>query len=147
MGRGVGIALACLVGGLLGAAARPAVVHAFWLRNVDPNLLPLILSVSSGIGLVVGALAVLIAAFLRGTLLRVVVAAVSGAGLAYVATIVTFLPLFWSGLLGLGGVRTVGEEAPLYGAFMALAGALSGVCGALLQNRLTGPRPGLVSRR
>ena len=140
MGRGAGIALACLLGGLLSAAARPAVVYAYWLRNADPNLLPLILSVSAGIGLVVGALAVLSAAFIRETWLQVIVAAVSGAGLAYVATIVTFLPLFWSGLLGLGGVRTVGEEAPLYGAFMALAGALSGLCGTLLQNRLTGPR-------
>jgi hypothetical protein len=146
MGRGAGIALACLVGGLMSAAARPAVVYAYWLRNADPSLLPLILSVSAGIGLVVGALAVLSAAFIRETWLRVMVAVVSGAGLAYVATIVTFLPLFWSGLLGLGGVRTVGEEAPLYGAFMALAGALAGSAGAFVQSRIAGRRSAPVSR-
>ena len=44
--------------------------------------------------------------------------------------------VFWSGLLGISGIRAVGNEAPLYGAAMALAGALSGGCGSLLQGWL-----------
>jgi hypothetical protein len=68
------------------------------------------------------------------------VGAFAGAALAYAATIVTFLPLFWGSLLGLGGARVVDDQAPLYGAATALAGALSGGCGALVRARLAPKR-------
>jgi hypothetical protein len=38
IGRGVGIASGMVAGGLLGAAAQPAVVYVFWLRGADGDL-------------------------------------------------------------------------------------------------------------
>ena len=65
----------------------------------------------------------------------------SGAALVYLVTVLTFLPLFWDGLIGLNGVRAVDGEATIYGAAMALAGALPGGCGLFLHGRLRGVRP------
>jgi hypothetical protein len=131
-----------LAGGLIGAAARPAIVYAFWLGGTGGELSPLLLPVSAGIGLAVGLVAVLIASFVRGTLAGAAVGALSGAGLAYLAAALTFLPLFFGGLLGMEGLRAVGEEAaPLYGAAVALAGALSGGGGALAPGWLCGKGP------
>jgi hypothetical protein len=145
MGRVSAIVCGLMAGGLLGAAARPAVVYAVWLREADVELSQAILFVSAAIGLTVGVIAVVIAAFFRSTLASAVIGAASGAILAYAVTILTFLPLFWSGLLGIDGIRTVGNEAPFYGAAMAAAGALSGGCGAFLQGWLGGERPGTAS--
>jgi hypothetical protein len=141
MGRGVGIASGIVAGGLLGAAARPAVVYVFWLRGAGGDLSAVLLAISAGIGLVVGVVAVLIAALVPGPRARPLLGALVGAALAYLVTTLTFLPLFWGGLLGLGGVRAVDAEAPLYGIAMALTGAVSGGCGPLLQGWLGRRRP------
>jgi hypothetical protein len=136
MGRGTGLGIGAAAGGLLGAVGRAAVVYAFWLRGAGGDLSGVVLTVSAGIGLVVGGVAVLAAALVAGPRARPLVGAAVGAALAYLATILTFLPLFWGGLLGIGGVRVVGDEAPLYGALTAAAGALAGGCGSLLHGRL-----------
>jgi hypothetical protein len=91
-----------------------------------------LLLTSAAIGLFVGIIAVLIGALFRSALTGSLVAAVSGAALAYLFTILTFLPLLFCGLLGINGVEAVDDEAPLYGLAMALTGALSGGCGTLL---------------
>jgi hypothetical protein len=130
-----------MVGGLFGAAARPAVVYAFWLRGVDGDLSMVLLTISAGIGLMVGVVAVLVAALVRSLLAGSLVGALAGAALAYLVTILTFLPLFWGGLLGINGVRAVDAEAPLYGLAMALTGALSGGCGSLLHGWLCRRQP------
>jgi hypothetical protein len=146
MGRGAAIGLGLLAGGLFGAAARPAVVYAFWLRGADADLSEALLLASAVIGLVIGFLAVALASLIRTTWGASLLGAILGAGLAYLCTALTFLPLFWCGLLGISGVQAVGEEAPLYGVAMALTGALAGGGGAFLQDWLSGTsrsRPGL----
>ena len=140
MSRGFGIVLGVLAGGLLGVVARPAVMYAFWLRGADADTTPILVFVSAGIGLVVGALAALSAAFLRGFWVRPVVGVASGAVLAYLASVLTFLPLFYGGLLGFGGIQAVDDDAVFYGAAMALTGAVSGGGGSLLQSWLQGAR-------
>ena len=141
MGRGTGTAVGALAGGLLGAAARPAVVYAFWLRGADADMSAVLLSFSAAIGLAVGVVAVLIGAAVRGPRTGPVVGALAGAALAYLATILTFLPLLWAGLLGFNGIRALDAEAPLYGITMALTGALSGGGGSLLRGRLCRRQP------
>jgi len=47
------------------------------------------------------------------------------------------LPLFWGSLLGLGGIQVMDVQAPIYGLAVAVSGAISGGCGALLQSRLS----------
>jgi hypothetical protein len=136
MERGMGIGFGVMAGGLFGAAARPAVVYVFWLRGADGDLSMVLLTISAGIGLMVGVVAVLIAAPVRSPLAGPLVGALAGAALAYLATILTFLPLFWGGLLGFNGIRAVDVEAPLYGIEMAVAGALAGGCGSLLRGWL-----------
>jgi hypothetical protein len=116
------------------------VVYVFLLGSADPDLrLPLLL-VSAGIGMVVGIIAVLLGALARRAWSSAVVGSLAGAALAYLAMILTFLPLFWGSLLGLGGVRTLDDEAPVYGTAMALTGALSGGCGSLLRAWISGKR-------
>ena len=141
MGRGMAIGLGVVAGGLLGAAARPAVVYAFWLRGSDADTVGALVLASAGIGMTVGVSATLIAAPVRGAWVSSLVGALGGASLAYLATVVTFLPLFFVGLLGFNGVQVVDDEAPLYGVAMAATGALSGSGGAVLQGRLRGRRP------
>ena len=141
MGRGVGIVSGTVAGGLLGAAVRPAVVHVSWLRGVGGDLSVVLFAISAEIGLVVGVVAVLIAALVPGPRARPLLGALVGAALASLVTILTFLPLFWGGLLGLNGFRAVDAEAPLYGIAMALTGAVSGGCGSLLQGWLGRRRP------
>jgi hypothetical protein len=140
MGGGAGIGLGLLAGGLLGAAARPAAVYAYWLPDADPNLRQPILLVSAGIGMAVGVVAVLLAGLARRTWASTAIGVLSGSALAYLATILTFLPLLWAGLFGIGGIRTMNDEAPAYGVAMAFTGALSGGCGAILRSWLSGRR-------
>jgi len=137
MGSGSGIGLGILVGALLGAVARPAVVYTFWLRGAEGDLSTAVLLFSAVIGILAGIIAVLIASLVRSTLASAVVGAFSGAALAYAFTVLTFLPLFWCGLLGLNGVQAVDDEAPLYGLAMALTGALAGGCGGFLKGCLS----------
>src|SRR5262245_21039819 len=119
MGRGTAAGLGLLAGGLLGAAARPAVVYAFWLRGAGGDMPLTLLPGSAAIGLVVGVVAVLIAA-LAGEGRGPLVGAISGAVLAYLFAALTFLPLFWGSLLGIvPGARVVDDEAPLYGLAVA----------------------------
>src|SRR5262245_46268380 len=100
MTRGMAIVSGVLAGGLLGAVARPAVVYVFCLRHADAELSQGIMFLSAGLGFVVGVLAVLVSALLRGATTRTLVGALTGASLAYLLTAVTFLPLFFAGLLG-----------------------------------------------
>jgi hypothetical protein len=144
MSRGMAIALGVLAGGLLGAVARPAVVYVFCLRNAEVDLSQGIMFLSAGFGFVVGIVAVLISTLLRGTMTSAVVGALVGACLAYLVTAVTFLPLFFTGLLGVSGLEFK-EEPWLYGLAMALAGALAGGVGALLQGWLSGPPTNPIS--
>jgi hypothetical protein len=146
MGPGSAIGLGLLLGGLLGAATRPAVVYTVWLRGADAEVSQVLLFASAGIGLALGVIAVLTAVPFRRSRGGWIVAAVSGAILAYLVTAATFLPLFWCGLLNIAGIETVGNEAPLYGAAMALAGALSGGGGAFLMGRLGGQQPATTQR-
>jgi hypothetical protein len=144
MGRGAVIALGTLAGGLLGAVSRPAVVYAVCMRNADVELSKAVLFGSAGIGLLVGAVAALIAAVPRTALARAVAGILSGAVLAYAFAAVTFLPLFFCGLLGVSGMEF--NEAPeLYGLGIALSGAMSGGGGALVQAGLRGPSPDRVA--
>lgn len=140
MQRGAGTLLAVAVGGLLGAASRPAVLYAFWLRGADAEMSTLLLPLSAAIGLLVGTLAVLLAALVRGPW-AVAVGAISGAVLGYGATILTFLPLMFAGLLRINGIEFPDNTAPLYGAAMAVGGALSGAGAALLRERLASDPP------
>lgn len=133
MSRGTGIGFGVIVGALLGAAARPAVLYSFWLRNADPDATLALLVISAGLGGIVGVGAVLIGSLVRHNVVRPIVAAVIGGAIAHVAAILTFLPLFWGGLLGFGGVRPLDDEAPLYGLAMSLTGALAGGAGSLVQ--------------
>jgi hypothetical protein len=130
MGRVTGIALGVLVGGLVGALARPTVVYAYWLRSADADLSWAVVTFSAGIGLIVGIVAVLIAALFRGPYAGPLAGAIIGAALAYLVTALTFLPLMFGGLLGVNGIRVVDDNAPLYGIAMALTGAVSGGGGA-----------------
>ena len=138
MNRAIAIVLGILAGGLLGAVARPAVVYVFCLRNADVELSQGIMFLSVVFGFVVGVLAVLSTAFLRGALIRAVVAALIGGCLAYLVTAITFLPLFFAGLGEVSGLEFK-QEPWLYGLAMALAGAVAGSAGALLQSWLSGP--------
>jgi hypothetical protein len=110
------------------------------LKNViaDEDLSMLLLFVAAGIGFVVGIIAVLVAAPFRASLGSSVLGAIAGAVLAYGAAMLTFLPLFWGGLLGIDGIQVIDDEAPIYGVAMAVSGAIAGGCGALLQSRLSG---------
>jgi hypothetical protein len=108
------------------------VLYGFWLRNADADATLALVAVSAGFGGIIGVAAVLIASLVRHPVARPITAAVVGGALAYVAAIVTFLPLFWGGLLGFGGVRPLDDEAPLYGIAMGLTGALAGGVGALV---------------
>jgi hypothetical protein len=145
MSRGAGIGFGVIVGGLLGAASRPAVLYAFWLRGADPDASLALVAVSAGFGGIIGVAAVLIAALVRHPVARPIVAAAVGGALAYGAAILTFLPLFWGGLLGFGGVKPLDEEAPLYGIAMGLTGALAGGVGALVLGWVEGKRPALAT--
>jgi hypothetical protein len=138
MSRGTAITFGALAGGLLGAVARPAVLYFFCLRNADAQLSQGIIFLSAGFGFVVGVLAVLTSALQRGVMASAVLGAVVGGGLAYLVTAITFLPLFFGGLLGVSGLEFK-EEPWLYGIAMATAGGLAGGAGALLQARLAGP--------
>jgi hypothetical protein len=144
MRRGMAIALGVLAGGLLGAVARPAVVYFFCLRNAEVELSQGIMFYSAGFGFVVGVLAVLISILLRDAVTSAVVGALVGACLAYVVTAITFLPLFFAGLLGVNGLEFK-EDPWLYGLAMALAGAVAGGVGAWLQNWLSGPPTSPIS--
>jgi len=144
MSRGIAIALGGLAGGLVGAIARPAVVYVFCLRNAEVDLSQGIMFLSAVFGFVVGLLAVLFAALLRGALTSAVGDALIGACLAYLVTAITFLPLFFAGQGGVSGLEFK-EEPWLYGIAMALAGALAGGVGALLQGWLSGPPTNPIS--
>jgi hypothetical protein len=132
------ITIGTLAGGVLGAIARPAVLYFFCLRNADAQLSQGIIFLSAGFGCVVGVLAVLTSLLQRGTIASAVLGAVVGGCLAYLVTAITFLPLFFAGLLGVSGLEFK-EEPWLYGIAMGLAGALAGGAGALLKSRLSGP--------
>ena len=140
MSRGAGIGFGVIAGGLLGAAARPAVLYGFWLRNADPDATLALTVVSAGLGGIVGVAAVLIGSIVRHPVACPITAVGVGGGLAYGATILTFLPLFWGGLLGFGGVKPLDDEAPVYGIAMALTGALAGGVGALVLGWVAGKR-------
>ena len=94
---------------------------------------------SAGFGFVVGVLAVLISTLQRGTVASAVVGALVGGCLAYLVTAITFLPLFFAGLLGVNGLEFK-DEPWLYGLVMALAGALAGGAGAMLKDWLSRPK-------
>jgi hypothetical protein len=132
------IALGVLAGGLVGAVARPAVVYVFCLRHADVELSQGIMVLSAGLGVTVGVLAVLFAALLRDAMTSAVIGATIGGCLAYFFTAITFLPVFFAGLLGVSGLE-FNEEPALYGIAMGLAGALAGGGGGLLQAWLSGP--------
>jgi hypothetical protein len=141
MSRGAGIGFGVIVGGVLGAAARPAALYGFWLRNADADATLALTVVSAGFGGIIGVAAVLIASLVRHPVARPITAAAVGGALAYGAAILTFLPLFWGGLLGFGGVRPLDDEAPLYGIAMGLTGALAGGVGALVLGWVEGKQP------
>jgi len=133
MSRGTGIGFGVIAGALLGAAARPAVLYGFWLRNADPDAMLALLVISAGFGGIIGVAAVLIGSIVRHQVARPITAAAVGGALAYGAAILTFLPLFWGGLFGFGGVKPLDDKAPLYGIAMGLTGALAGGVGSLVQ--------------
>jgi MFS family permease len=139
MNRGIAIALGVLAGGLLGAVARPSVVYLFCLRNADVDLSQGIMVFSAGFGFIAGVLAVLFSALLRDAVPSAALGAAVGGLLAYLFAAITFLPLFFAGLLGVSGLE-FNQEPWLYGFAVALAGALAGGAGALLQAWLSGPR-------
>src|SRR5262245_5969535 len=141
MSRGAGIGFGVITGGLFGAAARPAVLYFFWLRNSDPDASLALLVISAGLGGIVGVMAVLIGSLVRHPVACPITAAAVGGGLAYGAAILTFLPLFWGGLFGFGGVKPLDDEAPVYGIAMGLTGALAGGVGALVLGWVEGKRP------
>jgi hypothetical protein len=116
------------------------VVYAFWLRGADVDTTFAVLIFSAMIGLVIGILAVSIGVMVRDRMASFVVGAVVGAVLAYGATVLTFLPLLFGGLLGFNGIDVVDDAAPVYGAAMALTGAVAGGVGTLIGNRLGVPR-------
>src|SRR5262245_34011267 len=105
MSRGTAITFGVLAGGLLGAVARPAVLYVFCLRNADAQLSQAIIFLSAGFGFVVGVLAVLTSLLQRGAIASAVLGAVVGGCLAYLVTAITFLPLFFAGLLGVSGLE------------------------------------------
>jgi hypothetical protein len=137
MSRGSAVGLGLLAGGVLGAVTRPAVVYFFCLRSADVEFSFYIMCVSAAIGLVVGLAAVGIAAVGRG-LPSLMLGAICGGMIAYGFTMLTFLPLFWGGLLGVSGLR-FDEDPVIYGIAMGLTGVFAGACGALLQDRLREP--------
>jgi WD40 repeat protein len=120
-----------LVGGLLGTAARPAVMSAFWLVGEGPvngGVLFASVVISCAIGLCVGALAGLIGAAISNPVAGPLVGAIAGAFLAFALSVVTFLFL----CLGTWDGRPQDIDVNLYFPMMALSGAAPGALGGLV---------------
>lgn len=139
MGRGSAVALATVIGAVVGAIARPAVVYFVSLQNADYELSNAIAFISVTLGFVTGVISVLIASVARSPGISAIIGAAVGGLIAYVFTALTFLPLFFSGLLGVSDLEFNADPA-IYGIAMGAAGALSGAIGGLLQALLS-PTP------
>ena len=118
-----------LMGGIIGAVCRPAVVAGYWLGGDQAaatwQALVSLLLASSAIGLIVGLLVGRVAGSVRPPVLGAVVGAVLGAALTFGSSVVTVCCLC---------LATDGRDTPLgaYWFTMCVAGALAGVGGAMV---------------
>jgi len=130
-------------GALLGAVGRPVVVSAFWLldiRSVVPWIEVLITSCI--IGLLLGWIAGRIAASIRNPVIGTLWGAIVGACLGFVSSIFTLYFLCMATYVpGAHHDRDVNDPfalkyVGLYFATMALAGAIPGIVGGLVGDRV-----------
>jgi hypothetical protein len=127
-------------GALLGAVSRPVVVSAFWLldiRSVVPWIEVLITSCI--IGLLLGWIAGRIAASIRNPVIGTLWGAIVGACLGFVSSIFTLYFLCMATYVPAAKTsRYWGPDVNvgLYLATMALAGAIPGIVGGLVGDRV-----------